>query len=417
MPKSLSSTRIATLDVIRGVAVMGILMANIPAFGLPEPAYYSPAVMGPPSGADLAAWGTTFVLVEGKMRGLFTFLFGASMLLVMDRAEAVGDSAADVHFRRMIVLFGFGVTHLYLFWWGDILSHYALVGAAAFLFRKLPARALVMLGLMFVALEWIELLLLWLNLFPLRETALAPGATAHAIAAWRPYADAFGNPLPGDVQAEIDAMHGGFWSLIGWRARHAADPLNGVIQIGLESLGYMLLGMAAFRSGFLTGSWPRTRYLRYAALAFLVTLPVYIATAYCTVAHTFDARWVFFGSFVVATPFRPLMVVGYAALIVLLARPGGWLTTRFAAAGRMAFSNYLGTTLICTTLFYGYGFGLFAALPRAQLYLVVLAIWLLMLAWSKPWLDHFRYGPLEWLWRSLSRLEWQPMRGPADRGA
>ncbi|RYY11919.1 MAG: DUF418 domain-containing protein, partial [Alphaproteobacteria bacterium] len=125
-------TRIATLDLIRGVAVMGILASNIAAFGFPEFAYMTPASMGAPSTPDLIAWTTTFIVIDGKMRGLFSFLFGASMLLVIDRAEANGEDPATVHLRRMAWLFVFGIAHLYLLWWGDILAHYALVGALAY---------------------------------------------------------------------------------------------------------------------------------------------------------------------------------------------------------------------------------------------------------------------------------------------
>ena len=107
--------------------------------------------------------------------------------------------------------------------------------------------------------------------------------------------------------------------------------------------------------------------------------------------------------------FRPLMVVAIAALVILATRRGGKLVDRIAAAGRAAFTNYLGTSLVMTFLFYGYGLGWFGTLSRAQLWLVVLPMWVLMLAWSKPWLDRFQYGPFEWLWRSLSRWEMQPM--------
>jgi uncharacterized protein len=109
-------------------------------------------------------------------------------------------------------------------------------------------------------------------------------------------------------------------------------------------------------------------------------------------------------------PFRPVMVLAYAALIILLTRGGGRLVERIAAAGRAAFTNYLGTSILMTTLFYGYGLGLYGSMSRIELWLVVLAMWALMLLWSKPWLERFQYGPFEWLWRSLSRLELQPMR-------
>ena len=139
----------------------------------------------------------------------------------------------------------------------------------------------------------------------------------------------------------------------------------------------------------------------------------YAAIATVELGHGFDPRYVLLAWITLATPVRPLLILGYAALIIVLARPGGWLTSRIAAAGRTAFSNYIGTSLVCTTLFYGYGVGLFGYLTRAQLYIVVALVWIGMLGWSKPWLDRFRYGPLEWLWRSLARYEWQPMRGSA----
>ena len=104
------------------------------------------------------------------------------------------------------------------------------------------------------------------------------------------------------------------------------------------------------------------------------------------------------------------MIVAVAALIIVLTDQGGKLVERIAATGRAAFTNYLGTSILMTWLFYGWGLGLFGELSRAQLWLVVIAMWAIMLAWSKPWLDRFEYGPLEWLWRSLSRGSLQPMR-------
>ncbi len=131
-------------------------------------------------------------------------------------------------------------------------------------------------------------------------------------------------------------------------------------------------------------------------------------------ANDFSLVSVTTGVLAATTPVRPLMIVAWACLIILLARPGGMLTDRIAAAGRMAFTNYLATSVICSTLFYGYGLGWFGYLSRAELYLIVLAMWVLMLVWSKPWLDRFAYGPLEWLWRSLARLKLQPMRRNID---
>lgn len=405
--------RITTLDLIRGVAVMGILASNIAAFGFPEFAYMTPASMGTPSTPDLIAWTTTFIVIDGKMRGLFSFLFGASMLLVLDRAEANGEDPATVHLRRMAWLFVFGVAHLYLLWWGDILAHYALVGAIAYMFARLPVRWLIGVGLACIAFQTVELTTLVAYTFDLHGAAHRPGATARVITNWQLLADQFGQPSRASVTRELAIGRGGWRDLVAWRWTHAAGPITSLTATGPETLGFVLFGMAGLRSGFLTGDWSRRRYTVIAVVGIGLGWIGYAAIAAFDIAHGFDARYVALSWLALATPLRPLTIMGYAAAIILLARPCGWLTTRVAAAGRMAFSNYLGTTILCTTLFYGYGFGLYGALSRAQLYLVVVPICLLMLLWSKPWLDRFRYGPLEWLWRSLSRFAWQPMRGSA----
>jgi uncharacterized protein len=172
----------------------------------------------------------------------------------------------------------------------------------------------------------------------------------------------------------------------------------------------MLFGMAALKSGFLTGEWDDARYRRLAVRCFLIGIPAYCALIYNIFRDDFSPAGLFTWSIAATVPIRPIMIVAIAATIILATRRGGWLTERIAAAGRAAFTNYLGTSIVMTGVFYGWGLGLFGQLDRAELWLVVIAMWVLMLAWSKPWLDRYQYGPFEWLWRSLSRGERQPMR-------
>jgi uncharacterized protein len=384
--------RFATLDLIRGVAVMGILVANLPAFGLPDAAYFSPVAWGGTRSADIAMWAVNFVLIEGKMRGLFSFLFGASMLLVIDRA---GDDAARVHFSRMAWLFAFGMMHAYLIWWGDILAHYALVGSAAFLFARLPVRTLVIAGAMLVGVQVLIGASIGLAAF------LPGGAGLESV---------FGAPPPATIAAELAGLRGTWAEGIAYRAATNTDPVTTLLGVGAETLGYMVWGMAAFQSGFLTGAWERARYGRLAAATLLVGGPITVALVWMITARGFDWRYVALGSMTLSIPIRPLMVVGYASLIMVVGRPGGWLTERIAAAGRAAFTNYLGTSVVMTAIFHGWGLGLLGGVGRAEMYLLVPVAWGIMLLWSKPWLDRYRYGPLEWLWRSLARLERQPMR-------
>jgi uncharacterized protein len=395
--------RHTTLDAIRGVAVMGILLANIVAFGLPEAAYFSPLAWGGSTGADRVAWFLNYLLVEGRLRGLFSFLFGASMLLVIERAEASGEAPGQVHLSRMGWLFAIGCLHLYLFWWGDILTHYALVGTVAFLFHRLGARMLVAMAMAFLALSLVQGTAGAIALF-----ASAARSTAAQRAIWDGFASGFGVPPAAHLAAEIAAMRGSFWDAATWRWQTVLNPLLLAQFLGPETLSAILLGMAGYRSGFVTGAWSRAAYRRVAVTGIGAATLCYGAMGITTMAHGFDPRFVYLGVNVVAAPFRIVGTLGYAALLVLILRDGARATARLAAVGRMAFSNYLATTLLMDLVFCGWGLGLFARLNRASLYLLVPPVWALMLLWSPWWLRRFAYGPFEWVWRSLSRAELQP---------
>jgi len=395
--------RIVSLDVIRGVAVMGILVANLPAFALPGAAYFSPVAAGGTGPADIAVWFANFVLVEGRMRGLFSFLFGASMLIVADRAGLAGDDPSGVHIARMAALFAIGCVHLWLVWWGDILSHYALVGLIAWPFRRLSPRPLIAIG---IAVTVLGLAMSAGGLAAL--IAAAARDTPQAIATWNGYAAVFGTPPAATIVAEVAAQNGGWLTGVAWRWHHATSPLIGLLVVGPQTLGAILLGMAAYRTGFLTGAWPRTRYRRWAVTCLGLSLTGYAALGLLVLHHRFALPWVYGASLVGAEPLRMAGAVGYAALILLLVRPGGRWSAWFAATGRTAFSNYLMTSIALTCLF-GWGFEQFGEWRRAALYGLVPVAWGLMLGWSTPWLRRYRYGPLEWLWRSIARLEWQPL--------
>lgn len=392
MTTGTSTTRLQSLDLVRGAAVMGILLLNIVGFAMPDPAYFNPRAYGGWHGADLAAYLINFVLFDGKMRGLFSFLFGASMLLVIERAEAGGRDPVHTHFARMGWLLGFGLAHLWLVWDGDILTHYALVGMLAFGLRGKSVPDLVILGAM--------LAVLGAGIFATFPLGAA-GTDAGALEA------VFGAPDPAPA---IALYRGSYAQILAARfAAHWDTPLITLQIYGCETLAYMAFGMAALKSGMLRGEWPRARYWRWLLVTWGIALPGYVGLAAYLVHAKFSLFAVTLAVMGLATPLRPLMILGWICLILLLARPAGRLTARIAAAGRMAFTNYLLTSLICTTLFYGYGLGYYGALSRWQLYPVVLAIWAGMLLWSQLWLNRFAYGPFEWLWRSLARWQLQPL--------
>lgn len=409
-----ASGRIATIDVVRGVAVCGILLMNITAFAMPQAAYSNPAAWGGAHGLNLAAWAIDFVLVDGKMRGLFSFLFGASLLLIVERAEAAGENPARVHYARMFWLLVFGLAHLWLVWWGDILHHYALVGAIAYLLRRLRASDKLVLAALLLVMQTALYLSLIGMIHQAETKAAAHPQDAAAQGDVADFREAFGVPAPAVLARDIAVHRAGYPTILAdrWHTE-AKTPLMELMAVGMETLAYMLLGMVALSSGLLTGAWPGRRYALIALGCFAVAIPAYAALAWLDIRSGFAMTTVVFASLAASVPLRPVMIIGWACLVVLLARHGGWLAARLGAAGRMAFSNYLASSLICTTLFYGYGLGWYARLPRAALLPVVFTIWVLMLAWSQPWLARHRYGPAEWLWRSLSRGRPQPFRQAA----
>jgi len=414
-PIILPPGRIETLDIVRGVAVMGILAMNIVAFAMPAGAYINPAAYGTQSGADLGSWLFSFIFVDGKMRGLFSFLFGASMLLVIDRAEAAGASPARVHYSRMFWLLVFGLIHFFLIWYGDILALYAPIGMLAFFFYRMGPVKLIVLGLCLLAAEFLLTGFFALGVSMTETLALAPHASPEAIQNWTQMQKGFGLYTPQQLQDMLALYRGPYAGILQHRvAEEWMSPLNSLWQFGWETLAYMLFGMAALKTGFLTGAWERRRYLKVIAIGFGVGIPLYAALAWWLIHQDFTAFWLVTGWVTATVPIRPFMILAIAATIILLTRNGGWLVDRIAAAGRAAFTNYLGTSILMTNFFYGYGLGWFGHLTRVQLWLPVAGAWVIMLLWSKPWLDRFNYGPFEWLWRSLARGRFQPMRKRTD---
>jgi uncharacterized protein len=402
--------RIVTLDVVRGVAVMGILAMNIVSFAMPFAAYMNPAAYGSESASDYVSWAFNFVLIDGKMRGLFSFLFGASMLLVIERAAAAGASAASVHYRRMAWLLVFGLIHFVFIWFGDILAGYALVGMIAYLFHRLTPKALMWWGIGLLAFQTIMFAAIAMAIFFLQAAATEPGAPADLVQAWQEMNGQFGVPTEQALASKTAMFHGGYWTIAEHRFGDLLEPFQAVLMFGWETLAYFLFGMALLKTGFFRGEWEAARYRRVMLIGYGIGIPVYVALAWILYRDGFSVPMVFAIAMATTAPFRPLMVIATASLIILLSRHGGALVDRIAAAGRAAFTNYLATSVLMTTFFYGYGLGQWGAFSRAELWLVVIAMWALMLLWSKPWLARFRFGPMEWLWRSLARGQVEALR-------
>lgn len=402
--------RISSLDFIRGIAVMGILAANIVAFGQPFIAYMYPAAFLTEHG-EVSDWllVAQFVLIDSKMRGLFTLLFGAGLYLFMERTWARGGSRW-LQVWRLVILLAFGLIHFFLIWMGDILIYYAIFGFVAVACLRWGARTQLLVGLIGYLIGAFAYLFFMSFPFAVAETPFGETAafseTREALEQGR-----IKGVEDGVVETEL-VRSGDYLGVIEHRAiEHGADPAFNLIMFGAETLPLMLIGVALYRLGFFSGGFSSTRMRRWGWAGVLLGGAVFLAIGLFLKQVDFG-YYAMLAAFMGWSPLPQLaMVLGLAALLVEYSpRWTGWFAERVRAAGRAAFTNYLGTSIVMLFVFQGWALGLFGQLGRPGLYLVTVLTWALMLAWSKPWLDRYRYGPLEWLWRCLTYRQWFALR-------
>ena len=370
--------RNVTLDFVRGVAILGILLLNISAFGLPKAAYLNPAWSGSASLSDAWTWALLDLLAQVKFLTLFALLFGAGLQLLLPRGKRWIQS-------RLTLLALLGFIHGLFFWDGDILLAYALVGLVSWrMVREAHhVKSLFNTGVVLYLTGIAVLVLL----------GLISGTAANR--SWAPDA--------ANLQYEqYWKLHGGM-EAVSNRADMLSDNLLALgAQYGWQLAGMMLMGAALMRSGWLKGQFSLRHYRRTGALLVAAGMAVNLPAIFAQWYLAWDYRWC---AFLLQAPRElsaPLQAIGYAALAW-----GYWpqlcrfrLVGAIACVGRMALTNYLLQTLICTTLFYH--LGLFMRFDRLQLLAFVPPIWAVNLLVSSLWLRRFRKGPVEWLWRQLT---------------
>lgn len=401
MTESAAPDRIAALDLVRGIAVLGILTINVAAFAGGASAVLSPALHGPASSGDALAFTAGLVLFEGKMRGLFTLLFGASMLLFVERRDAAGEDGGVRQLHRLGWLLLIGYAHQLLLWSGDILMLYAMLAPLALALRHLPVRRMVLLALAFFMLWHAAFTLAGWSSFTAVEAVHAGTADPATQAKVLAQADA----IAAEAQNEVTVLRQPYLTML---AERFGDTLTLPFLVTLLSLGetvpLMLLGMALYRSGFFTGGWPHSKLWQLGAVGLVFGLPLALVQAWWGWSRGFPPEAMFELVIGPAGPQHLALTLAWAALLVLAAPAllRTRLGERLRAAGRMALSNYLLTSLLMAFCFFGWGLGLAGQVGAAQQWWFVVLAWAIMLAWSKPWLARFRQGPVEWLWRSLT---------------
>lgn len=374
------------MDVVRGVAVLGIVAPNIIGMGQPMVAYAWPAgFLVPPGPGSDWLWALQLTFVDGKFRGLFTLLFGAGLVLFRQSMERRGAGSAFLA-RRLGWLALFGVLHWALLWRGDILTTYAVAGFVALPLLALPAHKQFALGLAGYLIGAAMLL------------ALASAMLAFDPAGW---ADIAAQDVA-DGAAEAAIMASG--SYHAWVAHsldiHLEDLWLSVLWALFETLPLILIGMSLVASGIFDGRADRRRQLHWG-------LALWLAGSAASAAIALDAigGGIAYRDSVAAPALNAFPALasslGLIALLSLWGRQArGWLARRLAAAGRCAFTNYIGTSALALAVFMGAD--LFGRLTRIELYALVPLFWIAMLAWPTWWLARYRYGPLEWMWRSLT---------------
>ena len=397
-----SGERIDTLDVLRGFAILGILIMNIQAFAHVSTGYVNPTLTGPMTGSDFWIWLASHALAEYKFITIFSALFGAGIVLMSQRTEAAGVDPWLRHRRRMLALGAIGLAHATLLWYGDILLLYAIVGMVAFRFRNAN----------------VEKLLIWAAVFYLVPMAFAFAMTGvlHLIPqdTYQELVQEMWQLDGSVVAAEIAAYQGSYAEQFSHRIETLAEAYLWMVltEEGWRTLAMMLAGMAAYRSGLLSGDFPAAGYGRLALVGFGIGVPLALWGAMYNVMHDWEMRQSLYMGRQFNGLAAPLVALGWGGLVVFVLKKG-WLNglmARFRALGKMALTGYLLTTVICTWIFYGYGLGLFGTLNRQGQLVVVLAVWLVLLTAAPLWLRWFRMGPVEWLWRWATYGERPPLR-------
>lgn len=394
-----SSERIKALDLLRGVAVLGILIMNIQSFSMPGTAYINPMSYGDMTGANEWVWILSHVFGDQKFMTLFSVLFGAGIILITNKAESKSASAKGIHYRRNFFLLIFGIIHGHLIWSGDILFIYALCAFWVYWFRNKSAKTLFIVGLVVISVHSILYLFAGFSMEHWPQEAIEGNKTAwESSVAYN--------------QKEIAAFTGTWGEQIAKTSEQAIffETFLFLTIFIWRAGGLMLVGIALYKWGVITGAKSIAFYKKTWLINWVIGLPIVIYGVW----QNFEHAWAFEFSMFIGSQFNywgSLFVsMGILSAVMIWAKSGGfdWLKSRLEAVGQMALTNYLMQSILCTFIFYGMGLGLFGSIERTDQIGIVLAVWMIQILWSKTWLEKYRFGPFEWLWRSMTYGKRQP---------
>ncbi|WP_163834202.1 DUF418 domain-containing protein [Spartinivicinus ruber] len=393
-----ATKRFTSLDSLRGLAVLGILLMNIQSFGQHDAAYLNPHALGQLTGVDVWLWKISFVLFNVKFISLFAMMFGAGIILQTQRLEAKQMNTWDIHKWRMFWLGVFGFIHGVFIWSGDILLTYAISGLLVYSCRHWSAFKLLTVG--------VTLILLVLGLD--HATYITLEESPAELEEWL---NAYWQPTSAAIEDDQAIFTGAYSFQLMARLD---ELLVTYIYMGIfiipTVVGLMMLGMVCFKTGVFTAEASNRVYVWLFCLALLVGLPVTLGSLLYIQQVNWEPISTLTVGYLLLNIAAPLMAFCWAVPLLISHKLGrvGWLHRYFIPVGQLAFSNYLLQSLLCTTFFYGLGF--YGQFNLAELFLVVLIVWLILFIWSNWWVKKFYYGPAEWLWRSLVYRKQQPFK-------
>ena len=422
-------SRISIIDTLRGIALLGILMMNIPYFGNPYQYHFNINVLQEFSGPNYWCWYLVNLFFEGTMRGIFSMLFGAGALLLLDRLEKnppPGLNPADIYYRRLLWLLLFGLFNAFiLLWAGDILYTYAIVGLVLFPFRKVKASRLLILGIACMLLStWQNSSKLW----HAKETRKDGEAAKSLVSKHKKLTDSQKEDL--EAWEKYQKKHS--LANVRMEATHELkkssqsypEIFSEMAEVNVyietkdfygeyffDALSFFFIGMALFRLGFLTGVQSLNVYWITMLLGYGIGLTINYFNLRTFIITGFDfSLYADYYPFSIYQFKRIFLALGHISLVILLYRYqiGNFLWRWLGNVGRMAFSNYMMQSIFGALFFHGFGLGYFGKLQRYELYEYVVCVWIFQLIFSQIWLHYFRFGPLEWVWRSLTYWKKQP---------
>jgi len=395
------SERIVSLDVLRGFAILGILIMNIQSFSMIGASYLNPMAYGDFTGTNKWIWMISHVFADMKFMTIFSMLFGAGVVLFTERLKEKGINSLAIHYRRTFWLLVIGLLHAYLLWYGDILVCYAVSALWVVLFRNSKPRTLLIVGLSVFSVGFILYLFTGMSIpFMPEESKIG------MLQGWLPDSE--------HINREMIAYQGSWLQQMDERIKGAIMMQTMVffIQTGWRAGGLMLIGMALYKWGVLSAQKSKSFYFKLVAFCFI---PGFAIVVY-GMKTNFDAGFSMEYSFFLGSQFNYwgslLVSLGYVGIVMLCVKSEmlKFLKGTLQAVGQMALTNYLLQTIICTTIFYGHGFGLYGKLERLEQIIIVLVVWIFQMIVSPIWMKYFRFGPFEWLWRSLTYWRFQPMK-------